>query len=269
LLIKLFLGLILAFLTLPLLFVNGDWKKRPAANAEEILAPESSPTLNGVNSEPENLRNQSSSRPESLTGLTGSIKSIGSTPDTRKITEFKKAIKTRAWWSGAVAFGLIQPPFIFLIVNYAYYLKTYKMNERATSVNTSFVMLIGIIGGILVNLSSKFFFMTKLLYFLIASGMMLISLPSILVRQKLIVDSHHGADFESLMLFIGETLFGIGVIGKFFFLKRTGNLSFVTMALCSMFPKIDYNILLCVPQTVGTGLAVLFCFLVISVGDWG
>lgn len=212
-----FLGLILAFLTLPLLFVNGDWKKRHITNAEEISTLESSPSLDGVNSEPENLRVGSTTRPGSLTGLTGSIKSIGSSVDTRKITEFKKAIQTRVWWSGAVAFGLIQPPFIFLIVNYAYYLKTYKMNERATSVNTSFVMLIGIIGGILVNLTSKFFFMTKLLYFLLASGMMLISLPSILVRHNLIVDSHHGADIESLMLFIGETLFGIGVIGKKFF----------------------------------------------------
>lgn len=134
------------------------------------------------------------------------------------------------------------------------------MNERATSVNTSFVLGIGIIGGLLVNLSSKFFFMTKLLYFLIASGMMMISLPSILVRHKFITDSHHGADIESLLLFMGETLFGIGVIG---------NLSFVTMTLCSMFPKIDYSILLCVPQTVGTFFAVMFCFTVISVGDWG
>lgn len=159
------------------------------------------------------------------------------------MTKFSQAVKTKDFWTGIAAYGLIQPPYIFLCVDYAYYLKEYSMSETATSINTSFVIGIGIIGGILVNFSSKVNFMTILLYFIMATGMTLISLSTILVRAKYFISNNNEANLESLILFIGETMFGIGIIG---------NMSFVTMSFITAFPKMDYCKLLSGPQMLGT-----------------
>lgn len=174
-------------------------------------------------------------------------------------TSIFEIIKTLKFWSGALAFGLLQPPFIFLSCDYAFYLKLHNITEQTSSINTSFVLGIGIVGGILVNFSKKYNFMAILLYIIMTCGMCLIALSTILVRQGYISDIDNSNALETLMLFIGETLFGVGIIG---------NLSFVTMTLCSLYPKIDYSILLALPQTIGTLFAVMFCTMIMKLGDW-
>ena len=107
--LKFFVGLILAFLSLPLLFVGGDWKKSKSSTVEQDVDSNGSPTVNVLPSEAGNSRVQGNmpnprSRPDSVTGLAESAKSTDENC-TKNITEFKVAVKTRAFWSGAVSFG--------------------------------------------------------------------------------------------------------------------------------------------------------------------
>ena len=274
------IGQILAFMALPLQLVKDKWDIKSKEEVENIDKVEECESL--IERSIDNLKNtQNTNQSQAEQNLDNEVvenlqqneinqvqivraNSATNTKPAEPIcsideTSIFQIIKTRRFWSGAQAFGLIQPPFVFLSCDYAYYLKLQQLTEQTSSINTSFVLGIGIVGGILVNLSHKYNFMTCLLYIIMAFGMILIAQSTILVRQRYLIDETSNNALESLMLFMGEVFFGVGIIG---------NLSFVTMALCSLYPKVDYCILLALPQTIGTLTAVVFCTMIMKLGDW-
>lgn len=190
-------GFGLSFLTIPLLFVDGDWKISKVNWRENHTVV---PTHDYL----DNSR----------------------FPNVANMDKLSQALRTRVYWICIVIYIIFTPMMCVLVFDYPLYLQLYYITEKKSAIHAAGVFLIGMLSTIFLNTDSNVFRMCKILLILESLGMIVIGISSLYIKPVMI-----NKEFSTLMpvvgLLFGEILLGIGVIG---------NVSFTIMSVIRLFP---------------------------------
>ena len=159
------------------------------------------------------------------------------------------AMKHKLYWVCLVMMIIIQQPVQQLSSDYAIYLqKHYGSTQKESSYHVAYCYTLGVIVCLALTISSNCRKMCKILLYVQSIGTLVIGLSNYFVKQYL---------FRLICLIFGETLFAVGSIG---------NLGFLTMVIATSFERIDKNILIAVPTTIGVACGVGIIDLMVYLG---
>lgn len=231
------LGVCLALCCIPILFVSNTFKseklkRRERRRAEALENSEIS--ILTVSSQAS--FNQDDYQPDEL--------------EHAKMTNFyKEVLCSKKFYIMSSQYAIAFIPVIMIQSVGPYYLKEIKYSEVESAVLISYTLGIGFCVALICNISDKIVIMNKICILTFGLGSIITGTSAILHKNSAYLQIQPRGDVTFSFLIIGLTLMGIGCIP---------NLSFAPLVLMRTFPRIDYSVLLVLPQIVGTGALGVF-----------